>query len=221
MVPKHYASAQITSSYRPRGLMRLHPKLRPGLVGMVVAVLAALLASCSSSPPTSSSPAPTTSTSASTAVPTPTTGVSTTAATTTANFNSCSVVTQAEAASAIGQSVSVGVRGSATVEGGRACVFYGPSAPTPATPNVAQPDSVRVVVVKGSDALTWYKNYKSSPVVHAQPITGFGDQAYYDGYASLSVLKGDYYLRVAVSPVGGPPSLSDEKTLATAILPKL
>jgi hypothetical protein len=86
---------------------------------------------------------------------------------------------------------------------------------------VAQPDSVRVVVVKGSDALTWYHDYRSSPMVHAQPITGYGDQAYYDGYASLSVLKGDYYLRVAVSPAGAPPSLSDEKQLATDILPKL
>jgi hypothetical protein len=202
--------------------MRLHPKLRPCIVGMVVAVpTAILLASCGSSPSTSSSTAPTTSASASTTAPTTTTGATTTATTTTANFNSCSVVAQAEAASAIGQSVTPGVLGNATVEGGLACVFYGPSAPTPATPNVAQADSVRVVVVKGPDALTWYNNYKSSPVVHAQPITGYGDQAYYDGYASLSVLKGDYYLRVAVSPAGAPPSLSDEKQLATAILPKL
>ena len=51
--------------------------------------------------------------------------------------NSCSVVTQAEAASAIGQAVTPGVLGHATVEGGLACVFYGPSAPTPTTPNMA------------------------------------------------------------------------------------
>jgi hypothetical protein len=137
----------------------------------------------------------------------------------TANFNSCSVVKQAEAASAIGESVSPGVIGNATVEGGLACVFYGPSAPTPHTPNVAQADTVRVVVVEGSDALTWYNDYKSK--VSPKPITGYGDQAYYDGYASLSVLKGDYYLRVAVAPAGAPPSLSDEEQLATAILPKL
>jgi hypothetical protein len=98
-----------------------------------------------------------------------------TSSATTANFNSCSVVTQAEAASAIGQSVTPGVLGKATVEGGLACVFYGPSAPTPTTPNVAQADSVRVVVVKGSDALTWYNAYKSSPEVHAQPVAGYGD----------------------------------------------
>ena len=137
----------------------------------------------------------------------------------TANFNSCSVVTQAESASAIGESLTPGVIGNATVEGGLACVFYGPSALTPHTPNVAQADTVRVVVVKGSDALTWYNDYKSK--VSPQPITGYGDQAYYDGYASLSVLKGDYYLRIAVAPAGAPPSLSDEEQLATAILPKL
>jgi len=129
------------------------------------------------------------------------------------------VVTQAEAASALGQSVTAGVLGNATVEGGLACVFYGPSAPTPTTPNTAQPDSVRVVVVKGSDASTWYNDYKSK--VSAQPVSGYGDQAYYDGYASLSILKGSYYLRIAVAPSGGAPSLSDEEQLATAILPKL
>jgi hypothetical protein len=127
---------------------------------------------------------------------------STTSSAATGNFNSCSVVTRAEAASAIGESVTPGVLGNATVEGGLACVFYGPSAPSPATPNAAQPDSVRVVVVEGSHALTWYDDYKSK--VHAQPISGFGDRAYYDGYASLSVLKGDHYL----PDRGGPSSRS-------------
>ena len=51
--------------------------------------------------------------------------------------------------------------GTATVEGGFACVFYGPSAPSPTTPDTAQSDSVRVVVVKGTDALQWYNDYKS------------------------------------------------------------
>ncbi|HWD52754.1 MAG TPA: hypothetical protein VG412_10150 [Acidimicrobiales bacterium] len=147
--------------------------------------------------------------------------MSTTTAGSTANFNSCSVVTQAEAASALGQSVSSGVLGTATVEGGLACVFYGPSAPTPTTPDTAQIDSVRVVVVKGSDALTWYNSYKVSPQVRAQSISGYGDQAYYDGYASLSVMKGDYYLRVAVAPSGTPPNLTGEEQLVDTILPKL
>ena len=129
------------------------------------------------------------------------------------------MVTQADAASAIGQQVTPGVLGNATVEGGLACVFYGPSSPGGHNPNVAQPDSVRVVVVKGPRALTWYKDYKSK--VNAQAISGYGDEAYYDGYASLSVLKGDSYLRVAVAPAGAPPSLSDEKKLAAAVLPRL
>src|SRR5665647_1038404 len=104
--------------------MRLNPKLRPGLVGIVVAVAAAiLLTACSSSSSTSPGAAPTPTSS--------TTASSTTTLATTANFNSCSVVTQAEAASAIGQSVTPGVLGNATVEGGLACVFYGPSSPAP------------------------------------------------------------------------------------------
>src|SRR5947209_18279513 len=181
-------------------------RLRPEVVGGVIVVLAAmLLAACgsSSSSTTSSSAAPTTSASV----------VTTTTSAATRNFNSCSVVTRTEAAGAIGESVTRGVLGNATVEGGLACVFYGPSAPTPSTPNVAQPDSVRVVVVEGSHALTWYNDYKSK--VHAQPISGFGDQAYYDGFASLSVLKGDRYLRIAVVPAHAPASVSDEEKLAT------
>ena len=200
--------------------MKPHLKLRPGFGGIVVAVpIAILLAACSSSPsasPTSTSAATTASASASSSS---SSSPSTTTTATTANFNSCSVVSQAEAASAIGTSVTSGVLGNATVEGGLACVFYGPSAPTPTTPNVSQADTVRVVVVEGSDALTWYNDYKSK--VSAQPISGYGDEAYYDGYASLSILKGSYYLRVAVAPAGAPPSLTDEKQLATVILPKL
>ena len=169
---------------------------RAGVAGIASAVLAAvLLCACGSSSPKSSGVVPTTGVTASTtsapAAPTTTSGAN-------ANFDSCSVVTQAEAASAIGQSVSAGVLGNATVEGGRACVFYGPLAPTARDPNQAQPDTVRVVVVKGADALNWYRDYKSK--VTAQTVTGLGDQAYFDGYASLSVLKGDSYLRIAVAP---------------------
>jgi hypothetical protein len=189
---------------------------RLGAAGTAVAACAAiLLAACGSSSATSTSAAPATSAPA----PNPATTPTAATAAATGNFNSCSVVTQAEAASAIGQAVTPGILGHATVEGGLACVFYGPSAPTPANPDMAQPDSVRVVVVKGPDALTWYNDYKSK--VSAQLVTGYGDQAYYDGYASLNVLDGDYYLRIAVSPAGAPPSLPDEEQLATAILPKL
>jgi hypothetical protein len=115
--------------------------------------------------------------------------------------------------------VTAGVLGHATVEGGLACVFYGPSSPTPHNPDIAQPDSVRAVVVKGADALKWYNDYKSK--VSAQPISGYGQKAYYDGYASLSILDGQYYVRIAVVPAGAPPSLADEERLATAILPSL
>ena len=203
--------------------MRLHPKVRSCIAGFMAAGSAAiLLAACSSSPSTSSSTQPTTSSSTTGASTSSTAAATTTTSSaSTANFNSCSVVTQAEAASALGQSVTPGVLGNATVEGGLACVFYGPSSPTPTTPNVAQPDTVRVVVVKGPNALTWYNSYKSSPQVHAQSVTGYGDQAFYDGYASLSVLKGGSYLRVAVAPAGTPPSLSAEEQLASSILAKL
>lgn len=197
------------------------------LVGLVS--LAVLSAACGSSSPgasgttSSTSAAGATTTSAPTATSGPTTTTpATTTTTSTApggNFDSCTVVTQAEASSAIGEAVSAGVLGNATVEGGLACVFYGPSAPTPHDPNVAQADSVRVVVVKGSKALTWYDDYKSK--VSAQAVTGYGSQAYYDGYASLSILDGAYYVRIAVSPAGAPPSLADEERLAAAILPDL
>jgi lipopolysaccharide export system protein LptA len=187
--------------------------------GGVLAVSAAiLLAGCGSSASKASSAASTAASSA--ASPTaPSSASAATITTVSGNFDSCSVVTQAEAATAIGQAVTPGVLGNATVEGGRACVFYGPSAPSARNPNVAQPDSVRVVVVKGPHAVASYTDYKSK--VNAQPISGYGDQAYYDGYASLSVLKGDSYLRIAVAPAGAPPSLAAEKMLAAAVLPKL
>jgi hypothetical protein len=215
--------------------MTPHSTLRSGVIAALVAVASAVaLSACGSSATTgagaqaapsatSTAPAPVAASSAaSTAATAPTAPASaSSSAVSTANFDSCSVVTQAEAASAIGQPVSAGLLGNATVEGGLACVFYGPSAPSVRTPNIAQPDSVRVVVVKGADALRWYNNYRSLTAVHAQPVAGFGDRAYYDGYASLSVLKGGYYLRIAISPPGAPPSLSDEKQLAAVILPKL
>jgi lipopolysaccharide export system protein LptA len=111
------------------------------------------------------------------------------------------------------------VLGNATVEGGKACVFYGSGSPLPHDPDVAQADSVRVVVVEGSDATKWYDDYKSK--VTPQAISGYGDQAYYDGYASFSVLKGDVYVRIAVSPLDAAPSLADEEKLMTAILPNV
>lgn len=203
-------------------------RLRSSVVRITVAGVAMIaLSACSSSskasiatPTTTASAGSTTTASAGSTTTLPSASTTTTtAAVSTANFNSCSVVTQAEASSAIGGSVTKGVLGNATVEGGRACVFYGSSAPTPTTPNVAQPDTVRVVVVEGSDASRWYNDYKSK--ARPESISGYGSEAYYDGYASLSVLKGTVYLRIAVSPAHTPPSLTDEEHLAAVILPKL
>ena len=191
--------------------MRRRPVAISAMAGCAAILLAACASSSSSVPSPSSSP-PATGPTAAPAPPVP-------AAAAVGNFDSCSVVTSAEAASALGQAVTPGVLGRATIEGGLACVFYGPSAPTPRDPNVSQADSVRVVVVRGPKALAWYQDYKSK--VSAQPESGYGDQAYYDDYASLSILKGDYYLRVAVIPAGAPPSLTAEEQLARAILPKL
>jgi hypothetical protein len=194
-------------------------RLRAG-VGMVCVVAVTVLAACGSS---SKSPSATPTTLGVSVVLTTTT-VASAPTSTAGNFDSCSVVTQEQAAGAIGATVTAGVLGTATVEGGLACVFYGAAAPSPHTPDVAQPDSVRVVVVKGPDAVTWYDDYETK--VRPQAVAGYGDQAYFDGSASLSVLKGtevndSAYLRIAVSPAGAPPSLSDEERLATAILPLL
>jgi len=89
-------------------------------------------------------------------------------------------------------------------------------------------DSLRVVVAKGPNALKWYKDYESN--VKAQPVSGVGDKAFFNGYASLSVLKGNYYLRDAVSPPLTSATnsakqylqlvLKDWERLAKAILPQ-
>jgi len=132
-----------------------------------------------------------------------------------AAIDSCTAVTQAEAGAALGQSVRAPVMGKATVEGGIACVFYGPSVPVGADPDIPVADSVRVVLVTGTQALTYFTNYKSK--VPAQTIAGYGDQAYYDGSASFSVLKGSDYIRIAV--IGVPDVLKPEEQLASDALP--
>ena len=145
---------------------------------------------------------------------------STTAATTTTRavtVDSCTAVTQAEAGQALGQTVGAPVRGKATVEGGVACVFYGPSAPTTVDADVPVPDSVRVVLVTGAQGTSYFDDYRSK--VPAQAVAGLGDQAFYDGSASLSVLKGSDYLRIAV--IGVPDVLAAEKQLAAAAVGRL
>ena len=98
-----------------------------------------------------------------------------------------------------------------------AAVFYGPNAPAGASADVPVNDSVRVVLVTGPHALKYFNDYRSK--VKAQAIAGLGDKAYYDGYASLSVLKGDEYLRVAV--IGVKSVLGAEKKLAPDALPRM
>jgi hypothetical protein len=164
------------------------------------------LAACSSSgtPAASSSTTPALSQSA------------TPAATSSAAASSCSVVTEAQASAALGQPVTGPFIGKATVESGRACVYYGPDVPAGTSPNIAVADSVRVVLVTGPDAKKFFDNYKGK--VHAVPIHGLGDQAFYDGYASISVLKGDEYVRIAVGVAN---NLAVEKTLAADALSKM
>jgi hypothetical protein len=133
------------------------------------------------------------------------------------NADSCTVVTQAEAGSALNQVVRPPVRGRATVEGGVACVFYGPSVPEGANPDVPVLNSVRVVLVSGSQGKTFFDDYRTK--VPAQAIAGLGDQAYFDGSKSVSVLKGSNYLRVAV--IGVVDILGAEERLAAAALPRM
>ena len=128
------------------------------------------------------------------------------------------VITQPEASAALGESVRPAVQGKATVEGGVAAVFYGPSVPVGTNPDVPVPNSVRVVLVTGPKAKQWFDDYKSK--VHAVSLSGLGDEAYYDGYASVSVLKGASYVRIAVAGPRGI-SLAGEKTLAADALPRM
>jgi hypothetical protein len=94
--------------------------------------------------------------------------------------------------------------------------FYGPSVPVGTNPNVPVGDSVRVVLVTGPDAKKFFDDYRSK--VHAVAVAGLGDEAFYDGYASLSVLKGDAYVRIAV---GVASNLKPEEALARDALPRM
>ena len=130
---------------------------------------------------------------------------------------SCSVITAAQASAALGgQPVTGPFIGNATVESGKACVYYGPEVPPGASPNIPLGDTVRVVLVTGPNAQKFFNDYESK--VNAQPISGLGDKAFYDGYASISVLKGDEYVRIAVGVVN---PLPPEKVLAADALTKM
>lgn len=129
--------------------------------------------------------------------------------------SSCGVLSQAEAGAALGQPVQPPVMGRAFVEGGVACVFNGPNA-IGDDPDIPNADTVRVVLVTGPKAKMYFDDYRSK--VAAQQIPGLGDAAFYDGFASISVLKGDAYVRIAVGIAN---NLNAEKTLAVAALARM
>ena len=129
---------------------------------------------------------------------------------------SCTVISSAEASAALGQGVTGPVRGKAFVEGGVACVFNGPGVPPGADPDIPQADTVRVVLVTGQKARFYFDDYRGR--VHAQPIAGLGDAAYYDGFASVSVLKGNEYVRIAVGIAN---NFRADKTLAASALARM
>jgi lipopolysaccharide export system protein LptA len=62
----------------------------------------------------------------------------------------------------------------------------------------------------------YFNDYQGK--VNAQSITGLGDRAYYDGYASVSVLKGDAYVRIAVDIAT---NLKPEEKLAAEAVPNM
>jgi len=130
--------------------------------------------------------------------------------------DSCTVITRAQAGAALGQAVRAPVLGKATVEGGVACVYYGPDVPVGTNPDIPAADSVRVVLVTGPKAVRYFNDYRHK--VAARTITGLGDRAYYDGYASISVLKGDAYVRIAVAVAN---NLRAEERLAADALPRM
>jgi hypothetical protein len=127
---------------------------------------------------------------------------------------SCTVVSQSDVSTALGETVQAPVMGKATVEGGIACVYYGQSVKI-GDPDVPSTDSVRVVLVTGADGTKWFNDYKTK--VPAVAISGLGDQAYYDGSASVSVLKGTSYLRISVIRTTGPNEAAEETLASTAI----
>lgn len=130
---------------------------------------------------------------------------------------SCTVISSAEASAALGgEHVKAPVMGKAFVEGGRACVFNGPGVPPGTSPDTPHADTVRVVLVTGAQAKKYFSDYRGK--VQAQPVSGLGDAAFYDGFASISVLKGRAYVRIAVGIAN---NFSAEKTLAAAALARM
>jgi hypothetical protein len=165
------------------------------------AVTAAVMAAgCSSPASTTSTPDPGGSPSATASGAAPTQAVAT---------SSCGVISKAQAGAALGQAIRSVHVGKATAEGGTACVYYGPDVPAGTSPDIPVADTVRVVLVTGPEAKKYFDDYRGK--VNSRQISGLGDAAFYDGYASISLLKGDAYVRIAV---GVAHNLGPEKALA-------
>lgn len=190
---------------------------RIALTAMAAAagVLAAACSSGTGASPASSSPAMPAAASAGAASAAASTPLAAPAQGTGKATSSCDVINQAEAGAALGQPVQPPVKGHAFVEGGVACVFDGPNA-IGDDPDIPYADTVRVVLVTGPKAKAYFEDYRGK--VGAQQISGLGDAAFYDGFASISVLKGDAYVRIAVGIAN---NLSAEKTLADAALARM
>src|SRR6195952_1373604 len=88
-------------------------------------------------------------------------------ATPTSSLNSCTVLSVGEVSAGLGQTVRPGIRGKSVIEGGVTCAFYGPSVAAGASPDTPVPDSVRIVLVKGSAAQKWYHDY----LTNVAPVT--------------------------------------------------
>ncbi len=180
---------------------------------MLLVGAAVLLGACgSSSPSVAASISPASSVTSGATPPSASSGAS-------GHATSLTVITRAQAGAALGQSVTAPALGHGTVEGGQAAVFYGPNAPSGASANVPVYDSVRVVLVTGPKAVKYFDDYRAKVKAQGRAIAGLGDRAYWDGYASLSVLKGDEYLRVAV--IGAKNVLRAEEKLAADALPRM
>ena len=205
------ARRKMRTADRRDALQQVSGASRRSLIATAAAI-SALAAACSSTPAAPSSPPSGQSASAAPASSAPAAPATQAAGKPT----SCTVITQSEASAALGQPAKPPIMGKAFVEGGVACVFNGPDVPPGASPDIPFGDTVRVVLVTGPEAKKYFGDYRSK--VSAQPVSGLGDAAYYDGYASISVLKGDAYVRIAVGIAN---NLSAEKILAADALPRM
>ena len=131
----------------------------------------------------------------------------------------CSLITQAEASAALGDTVSPGV---APVAGENTCVFSGP---------VLKLNSVQIAIISAAEFTPDQQSVPSSFTV--TPATGIGDAAYYkklflpntggEFLMELSVKKGAVMFTITILDHGAAdaPLMAGEKTLALAALGRM